>query len=158
MNMNMNVSNRLFGTGTFNMPEHLLGVPALRTVGLGFSEVNFDTKREPTNWSFKSSADADINWKDIKGSLDYAEPLALVTRKFKDGSEEKYVVLSKELENKAFDTGLHVDCPSVIAEVAKRVYWIDNNFSEWVAWVKDVKAAKWSDSIKSTVKVILPTI
>ena len=114
-------------------------------------------KEENTNWKFKSSADADINWKDIKDSLDYAEPLALVTRKYRDYiGEDVYVVVAKELMDKAKMVGIKT--PKIEATVEKRVFCVKTNFSDWVDWAKAVKTAKWPDGIKSTISVVLPTV
>ena len=122
---------------------------------------DYDTSKPSNNteWSFKSSSESDINWKDIRDSVDYAEPLALVTRKYRDYDEvTRYVVVSKELMDKAHSINMFEDAPSILDKVSKRAFEIDNNFSDWVSWAKAVKAAKWPDSIKSTVKVILPTV
>lgn len=120
---------------------------------------NFRMKpADNTNWEFHSSADADINWKDIKDSLTYKEPLALVTRNYKEYPDsESYVVVSKQLMDKANAINIE-DIPDIITTVSKRVFLIDNNFSEWVDWAKAVKAAKWPEGIKSTLNVVLPTI
>ena len=123
--------------------------------------IGFDNKpcNVNTNWQFRSSAEADINWKDIKNSLSYAEPLALITRKYRDFQEEdKYVVIDKQLWNKAHIVGLLEYAPSIVEKITKRVVCIDNNFSEWVDWAKTVKAAAWTDGIKSTFNVVLPTV
>jgi len=123
------------------------------------SEIKLGRKMENTNWNFKSAADADINWKDIKNSLSYAEPLALVTRNYKDYPDvDKYVVVSKELANKAHRVGMLKDSPEIITSIEKRVFSIITNFSEWVDWAKDVKAASWPDPLKSNINVVLPTV
>lgn len=120
---------------------------------------DMDKPSNNTEWNFKSSSDSDINWKDLRDSVNYAEPLALVTRKYRDYDEvARYVVVSKELMDKAHNVGMFEATPSMIDKVSKRVFEIDNNFSDWVAWAKAVKSAKWTDSIKSTIKVILPTV
>lgn len=117
-----------------------------------------EPKPENTNWQFKSSADADINWNDVKDTLSYKEPLALVTRKYRDYDEDsKYVVVDKQLWDKAMAISIE-DVPSCLETVAKRVFLIENNFSDWVDWAKAVKSAGWPDGIKSIVNVILPTV
>jgi len=121
--------------------------------------LDFNKEEENTNWEFHSSADDDINWKDIKDSLSYNEPLALVTRKYRDYNEEvKYVVLNKQLVNKADLVGMLDMAPDTEAVVSKYVHEIEGNFSDWVEWAKIVKAAKWPTGIKSRLKVILPTV
>lgn len=114
-------------------------------------------KSENTNWKFKSASDADINWKDIKDSVDYAEPLALITRNYKDYvGNDTYVVVSKELMNKA--KMVRIKTPEIAAVVEKRVFCVATNFAEWVDWAKAVKAASWPDPLKSTISVVLPTV
>ena len=116
-----------------------------------------EIKTENTNWNFKSSSEDDINWKDIKGSLSYAEPLALVTRKYRDYVDtDKYVVVNKQLWDKSQTVG--IDSPNIVVAIEKRVFNIVINFSDWVDWAKEVKAASWPDSIKSDLSVILPTV
>jgi len=131
------------------------------TMTMQFINCSLDYNKEEinTNWEFHSSADDDINWKDIKDSLSYNEPLALVTRKYRDYNEEvKYVVLNKQLVNKADLVGMLDMAPDSEAVVSKYVHEIEGNFSDWVEWAKIVKAAKWPTGIKSTLKVILPTV
>jgi len=113
-----------------------------------------------TEWNFNSSSDSDINWKDIKKSLTYAEPLAIVTRTYRDYmGVDKYVVVNKQLMDKALSIGLGgVDVPIITAVVEKRVFCTEENFSVWVDWAKAVKKAKWPDTLKSTINVILPKV
>lgn len=123
--------------------------------------LGYDSKpvSECTNWGFISSSDDDINWADIKGSLSYAEPLALVTRKFRDFTEvANYVVVSKQLLHKANSVDMFDDMPSITDTIGKRVFEINGNFSEWVTWAKAVKAASWDEPIKSKISVILPKV
>ncbi|MCP3899146.1 MAG: hypothetical protein GY707_05410 [Desulfobacteraceae bacterium] len=167
----MNELANQFRCGTFNMPPigNINYNPSLYTPGdlvnrwfTNLAEYE-NPKEENVNWKFRSSAEADINWKDISDALSYAEPLALVTRKFRDYDEDcRYVVVNDQLWNKAMAVYDGVeDVPASIEPVSKRKYHIfriENNFSEWVAWAKWVKEASWPDGIKSTFKVVLPTI
>jgi len=122
-----------------------------------FKLVYRSEKEENTTWKFKSSAEEDINWNDIKDSLNYKEPLALVSRKYRDfETEDKYIVVDKQLLNKA--TTLDIEMPEYLGKIVKRVFLIENNFSDWVAWAKDVKKAGWNEPVKSTFKVIIPTV
>jgi len=112
-----------------------------------------------TEWNFNSSSEADINWKDIKDALTYAEPLALVTRKYRDFTgSDTYIVLNKQLMDKARAVGMDADAPSVLGAVAKRAYQTDVPFSAWIAWAKAVKTAKWPDPLKSKINVVLPNV
>jgi len=118
-----------------------------------------NTVDDNTNWEFKSSSEDDINWDDIINSLTYAEPLALITRKYRDFAEPtKYVAVSGVLLDKAHTVGMFEDTPSILDMVVPQVFEIDGNFSDWVSWAKDVKASRWTNQIKSTFSVILPTV
>ena len=113
-------------------------------------------KHTNTNWEFRSSSDEDINWADIKGSLSYAEPLALVTRKFKEGDTEKYIVINERFMEKA--DYVEIDSPYTLYVLEVGVASIENNFSDWVTWAKAVKAASWPDGVKSTINVTIPKV
>jgi len=77
--------------------------------------------------------------------------------------EENYVVVHRSL----YDKGLvaRIDLPTTKApklanSVGARVYAgvKTAEFRNWIAWAKEVKAAKWDDGRKATFEVDLPTI
>ncbi len=117
-------------------------------------------KKDNTSWAFQSAADNDVNWKDIKDTLSYKEPLALVTREYKEYEEVyNYVVINDQLWDKA--VLIKADIPASISPISKKklhVFRVANNFSEWVDWAKFVKKASWPDGYKFTFKVTLPTV
>jgi hypothetical protein len=141
----------------------LTTMPELTTL----TTINLGDKKVATNWDFKSNCDADINWEDIKSSLSYKEPLALITRKYKEWADVyTYVMVSEALWQKAAAVNMVWDnedtyVPDFVEQVGKRkmrCFRIENKPSEWVNWAKAVKAASWPETEKSEIKVVLPKV
>lgn len=77
--------------------------------------------------------------------------------------EENYVVVHRSLYDKSLVAA--IDLPTALAPklanaVGARVYTAVKTaeFRNWIAWAKEVKAAKWDDGRKATFEVDLPTI
>lgn len=161
-----------------NPCREIISDPSMTFNGLWFTLEK--PKKEATNWEFKSSSNEDIYWNDIKNSLSYKEPLALVTRTYKavyenrvekdeKGNEvivkyvtqepdEQVVVVDKRLMDKAHLVDEVETMPDIVDTLEPRVFLIGNNFSNWVTWAKYVKNAGYPEPVKSKIKVVLPNI
>ena len=124
-----------------------------------FTHLNFSFKEEEEqrSWKFKSASFEDIEFGDIVDSLTYKDPLALITRTFKNGYEVFVAINDKLLMKSVL---VEERLPSSLDKIAENVYELNNtkSFTAWVDWAKRVKMAKWPNGEKSDVEVVLPTI
>lgn len=112
-----------------------------------------------SSWEFQSLSEIDPNPFEIAQDLSRKTPIILVTR-----GEGRWVFVDVSMMVK-FDSQVEVSgLPDYAEEIdfeRFQVFRIENDFSEWVNWAKDVKAADWEigkEDGKQTVQVFVPVI
>jgi len=119
-----------------------------------------ETKMKSDEWEFKTVVEQDIDYHLLRQDLTRQNPLMLITIGDKRVIGVHSSILIKSDICKLKSPLLNYESLKSYYSESKSFFRTSYEFSEWIAWAKEVKNAKWPDELvnKRNVKVVLPTI
>tara|TARA_R110000851_G_C13102760_1_gene569323 strand:- start:72984 stop:73529 length:546 start_codon:yes stop_codon:yes gene_type:complete len=103
-------------------------------------------------YKFKTSSPEALDFDSIEKELSAKKPMALI-----NANDKRYVALHRSLMHKANVVGIKM--PKTGKQLSANTVRVKQQFSVWVAWAREVRAASWGSKQETThVKIVLPNV